>query len=121
MSEIKNPIQMILALVVAAGFFFCIYSMLTRSFPAENKDALNSLLGVLTTIFTLQMNFFFGSSSASKSKDDTINAIASAAPVAAALATPPINIPNATTVKVDTKDGDINVTKESANEISQTK
>lgn len=34
----------------------------------------NSSLGVLATIFTLQMNYFFGSTSGSKAKDDTIAA-----------------------------------------------
>lgn len=120
MPEIKNPSQIILALIVAGGFFFCIYHMMTASFPAENKDALNSLLGVLTTIFTLQMNFFFGSSSASKSKDDTINAIAAAAPTPLANGGG-VTIPNAAKVEISAKEGDItkettDATKEKTNE-----
>ncbi len=92
--QIKNSAQVTLALLVSFGFFFCIFYMLRWDFPATNKDALNSLLGVLTTIFTLQMNFFFGSSSASKAKDETISAIAQAAPV---------TIPSA-------KEGNVNIT-----------
>lgn len=76
----KGSAQIVLALIVAAGFFFCIFYMLCWGFPAENKDALNSLMGVLTTIFTLQQNFFFGSSSGSVAKDETIGAIAAATP-----------------------------------------
>lgn len=75
----KHSAQIILALLTAAGFFFCIFHMLTSEFPKDNKDALNSLLGVLTTIFTLQMNFFFGSSSTSKMKDETVADIARSA------------------------------------------
>jgi hypothetical protein len=71
----KNSAQIILALITSAGFFFCVFYMLNFEYPAQNKDALNSLLGVLTTIFTLQMNFFFGSSSASRAKDETISEI----------------------------------------------
>lgn len=105
------------AALVTAGFFYCIHHMFTIGFPPENKDALNSLLGVLTTIFTLQMNFYFGSSSASKAKDETISEIAKAAPPAPVPAppappappSPPINIPNANTVTVETKDGNVNI------------
>lgn len=72
----KNTIQPSLAFFTACGFFFCIFYMLKWGFPPENKDALNSLMGVLTTIFTLQQNYFFGSTSASKAKDDVIGNIA---------------------------------------------
>lgn len=80
--------------------------MLKWGFPPENKDALNSLMGVLTTIFTLQQNFFFGSSSGSVAKDETIGAIAS---MPATNNAAPINIPNADTVSVQTKEGDVTV------------
>jgi hypothetical protein len=115
---LKNAAPVMFALIVAAAFFFCIYHMLSNTFPAENKDALNSLLGVLTTIFTLQMNFFFGSSAASKAKDDTLNEIAKSAPIPSApppIPAPPaqpIIIPNADSVKVETKEGDVNVNSE---------
>lgn len=68
--------QIMLALIVAAGFFGCIFFMLKWGFPQENKDALNALMGVLTTIFTLQQNFFFGSSSGSAAKDAIMGSIA---------------------------------------------
>ncbi len=81
MPSMKNSAQIVLALIVAFGFFSCIFYMLNYGFPPENKDALNSLMGVLTTIFTLQQNFFFGSSSGSVAKDETIGSIAQSAPV----------------------------------------
>lgn len=79
--------------------------MLVYKFPAENKDALNALMGVLTTIFTLQQNYFFGSSSASRTKDETIGAIAQATTVPSS----PINIPNADSVNVKTESGDVSI------------
>lgn len=102
----KNCSQIVLALIVSFGFFFCIFYMLKWNFPEDNKDALNSLLGVLTTIFTLQMNYFFGSSSASKAKDETISDIAKLPIVPS---TKPIIIPDAKTVSVATETGDVNV------------
>lgn len=101
--QLKNSSQIILALITIFGFFFCIFYMLRFGFPPENKDALNALMGVLTTIFTLQMNYFFGSTSSSKAKDDTIAAVAQM-PVAT-----PVNIPDAKKVSVDTVSGDITV------------
>ncbi len=77
----KNSSQIILALITSLGFFGCIFWMLHIGFPAENKDQLNQLIGVLGTIWTLQMNYFFGSSSGSVAKDETISTIAQAAPV----------------------------------------
>lgn len=106
MLEMKNSSQIILALMVSSGFFFCIFFMLNKEFPAANKDALNSLLGVLTTIFTLIMNFFFGSSSSSKQKDETIGAIATDKPPVKS-----VTIPNAEAVTVKTESGDVNLTQ----------
>lgn len=106
----KNSAQVALAFVVTFGFFFCIFYMLSWGFPPENKDALNSLMGVLTTIFTLQQNFFFGSSSGSVAKDDTIGKIASM-PVAPITPIAPVNTPDAKTVSVSTESGDVTLTQ----------
>lgn len=76
----KNSSQIVLALITSSGFFFCLGYMLKFGFPPDNKDALNGLLGVLTTIWTLQMNWFFGSSSSTKAKDETISQIAKSNP-----------------------------------------
>ena len=85
---IKCPsAQVMLALIVTSGFFFCIVYMLRWGFPQENKDALNALMGVLTTIFTLQQNFFFGSSSGSAAKDAIMGSIAQSS-------SPAVNISN---------------------------
>lgn len=105
----KNSSQIVLALITAFGFFFCIVHMLKWGFPQDNKDALNSLLGVLTTIFTLQQNYFFGSSSASRTKDETISEIAKSSPITPS-PLPPISIPDAKTVSVKTESGDVKVT-----------
>ena len=72
--------EMFLAFIVALGFFGCVFFLLFKEFPANNKDLLVSLLGVLTTIFTLIMNYFFGNSSSSKAKDETIAAVANKPP-----------------------------------------
>lgn len=105
MPNIKYNSQVTLALITIFGFFFCIFYMLKWEFPIANKDALNALMGVLTTIFTLQMNFFFGSSTGSKSKDDAINDIAKNMPSSGST----VSAPNASSVKVETSGGDVNV------------
>lgn len=100
----KNSAQIALAFITVSGFFFCIFFLFRWDYPAQNKDALYSLLGVLTTIFTLQMNYFFGSTSASKAKDDTIGAMAAAAPTNSSVV-----VPDAKDVSVTTAGGDVNI------------
>ncbi len=106
----NNPIQPILALLVTTGYFSLMFYLLKWGYPSENKDALNALLGVLTTIWTLQMNYFFGSTSSNKAKDDTISEIAKSNPMGTGTGVTPVNIPNADNVTVKTNQGDINVT-----------
>lgn len=71
--------QVTLALITTFGLFFCIFYMLKWAFPPEIKEQLSVFTQLLGTIWTLQMNFFFGSSSASKSKDDALSDIAKTA------------------------------------------
>lgn len=103
----NNPIQPALAFLTTLGFFGCIFYVLHWGFPAENKDQLNQLLGVLMTIFTLQMNYFFGSTSGSKAKDDVIGSIAQSVPSGTGTGT--VSIPDAKNVSVKTETGDVNI------------
>jgi hypothetical protein len=72
----KNIAQIFFGFLTIIGFFYCVWHMMNSAFPNENKDQVNQLMGVLLTIFTLQMNFFFGSTASSKTKDETIGTIA---------------------------------------------
>ena len=103
----KNLPQIVLSLITTLGFFFTIYFMLRQAFPTENKDIINIMVGFLGGAWTSQMQSFFGSTSSSRDKDETISAIARSA---ANQTSQPVSIPNATNVKVDTKEGDINIT-----------
>lgn len=112
---VKDNAPIFFAFLVTCGFFFCVYRLQTAEFPPSNKDQLNQLIGVLVTIWTLQMQWFFGSTAANKAKDETISDIAKmpAAPVGpvAPAAPAPVNIPNAESVLVQTKEGNVNVGK----------
>jgi hypothetical protein len=111
--------QVVFGLLVSGGVFACIFWMLMWGFPTENKDALNSLLGVLTTVFTLIMNFFFGSTASSKAKDDTIGAIATTTAATAGTGSTTL-IPNATSVAVDNTNGTVNLNdKEKEDEVKK--
>lgn len=103
--ELKNSAPLILALITTFGLFFCIFYMLKWAFPPEIKDQLSVFTQLLGTIWTLQMNYFFGSTSSSKAKDEVIGAIAQTPAASAA----PMVIQNAESVKNETKEGDINV------------
>lgn len=71
----KDIAQIFFCSMTILGFSYCIFHMMNTEYPAQNKDQLNQLIQVLITIFTLQMNFFFGSTASSKAKDETIRTI----------------------------------------------
>ncbi len=68
--------ELLLALITTIGFFGCLWILAYKELPQGNKDLLNILLGVLATSFTTQMQYFFGTTSSSKAKDETIAAVA---------------------------------------------
>lgn len=121
----KNNSQIVLALITTFGLFFCIFFILKWSFPSEIKEQLSTFTQLLGTIWTLQMNYFFGSTSGSKQKDDVIGAIAQTpiapiapvAPVAPVLPIAPISgkddLPNV-------KNLDVKSVKIEANEVTVT-
>lgn len=96
----NSVIQVILSMMVTAGFFFCLYYLLTKPVPVENKEVLYTILGSLGTVWVMIMNYYFGSTSSSRAKDQTIQDLSVSSPV---------NIPNAKTVSVATEKGDVNV------------
>lgn len=71
----KDIAQIFICFITIFGYMYCLQYMLGSEYPPANKDQLNNLLSVLLTIFTLQMNFFFGSTASSKAKDETIRTI----------------------------------------------
>jgi hypothetical protein len=68
--------ELLLALITTIGFFGCLWVLAFKELPQGNKDLLNILLGVLATSFNNQMQYFFGTTSSSKAKDETIAAVA---------------------------------------------
>ncbi len=63
--------QVILSTLYTIGYFIVMWQFLTGTtvIPVENTTALNMLLGVLTAAQVQIMNFWFGSSHGSKTKD----------------------------------------------------
>lgn len=72
--------ELLLALITTIGFFGCLWILADKELPQGNKDLLNILLGVLATSFTTQMQYFFGTTSSSRMKDETIAAVANKPP-----------------------------------------
>lgn len=55
---------------------FCLYALVFREIPTGNRDILIGLTGALgMSGWAAILNFEFGSSRASQSKDDTISAL----------------------------------------------
>lgn len=64
-----------LALAVTLGFFSLLWLLAFHEIPGANKDILNIALGSLAAAFAGVVAFYFGSSSSSQKKDDTIKAL----------------------------------------------
>ena len=85
----------ILAIMYTLGFFGIVLLMMTRGIPADNKDAINGLLGALTIVQSGIVQFYFGGSKTAETMqtrailgreraDATVQEIARAAPTVAA-------------------------------------
>jgi uncharacterized BrkB/YihY/UPF0761 family membrane protein len=73
----KDILQTILAILIIIGFFLLLTLLLYTKVPNENKDLLNLVVGALIGSFATVVGYFFGSSSSSAKKDDTISTLAS--------------------------------------------
>ncbi len=65
-------VLMILVLTLLAAMLFI---MAFHEIPASNKDLFNIMLGALVGAFSMGVAYFWGSSSNSRAKDETINRI----------------------------------------------
>ncbi len=67
----------ILAFGVTVGFFGLLGYMLKWDIPPANKDILNIMLGALGGAWVSIISYYFGSSSSSRAKDETIHKVVS--------------------------------------------
>ena len=69
---VKDRTPMILAFVLAVGFFGTLAYMLRFGLPLEGRDVIMVMIGSLGTAWIATVNYYFGSSSGSKSKTDLL-------------------------------------------------
>lgn len=110
---LKNAAPLTIAIFLTIGFFGFIYLLfVSTEIPKENSAQLNILLGGIAAVWAKAISFFYDSSASSKAKDEVIGEIAKTAPTGTGNGngkSAPINIPNAEVVKVETKEGDVNI------------
>jgi hypothetical protein len=68
-----------LAFVFALGYFIFLFISMFHAVPAETRDLVNNQGQTISSVIMLIVGYFFGSSSSSKTKDDTIKASLTAA------------------------------------------
>ena len=73
---LKDRTPMILAGVVCLGFFGTLIGLLLYGLPPRGQDAVLILLGALSAAFTAIVNYYYGSSSGSKAKEQIIDQMA---------------------------------------------
>lgn len=65
----------VLMLIVAGLFNVLLLALLFIGIPSGNKDIVVALAGALVSSFTTVVGFYFGSSSSSRAKDQTISSL----------------------------------------------
>ena len=75
MMKTKDIFQYILAGLIIIGFFILLIALVYVTIPESNKDLLNLVVGALIGSFATIVGYFFGSSSSSAKKDETISNI----------------------------------------------
>ena len=73
--KMKDIFQYVLGILIVTGFFVLLYLLISKSIPTENKDLLNLVVGALIGNFGLVVGYFYGSSSSSAKKDETIDSM----------------------------------------------
>ncbi len=69
---IKDKTPQIVGVLLMFGFFSLLGTLMFVDIPPKNQQVLHIMLGSLGTMATAVANYYFGSSSGSKSKDDKI-------------------------------------------------
>ena len=75
--QLKDKTPMILAAVVCLGFFATLIGLMMYGLPPKGQDAVLILLGALSAAFTAIVNYYYGSSSGSKAKEQIIDQMVS--------------------------------------------
>jgi hypothetical protein len=70
--EVKDIFQYVLGALIVIGFFTLLYLLVSGEVPEANKDLLNLVVGALIGSFATVVGYFYGSSSGSAKKDETI-------------------------------------------------
>lgn len=101
MENFNRYVQGFLAVAITVGFFVVIGALMSMTeLPTSVKDILLVMLGALLASFKEITGYFFGSSSSSKSKDDTISESLRSTAAANTLTAASTPVP----VKIDTSD-----------------
>jgi drug/metabolite transporter (DMT)-like permease len=70
----KDIFQFILGGIIVIGFFLLLYFLIFLEIPEKNSALLNLIIGALIGSFVTIVGYFYGSSSGSAKKDETIAA-----------------------------------------------
>lgn len=77
MKRTYHFIQFIVTLAILSGFFSAFYYLTVSTMPDKNENMLTFMLGQISGLAATVVNYWFGSTSSSKHKDDMLaNALA---------------------------------------------
>jgi hypothetical protein len=65
-----DPTPANLAYLLTIGVFVSLYYLFTHSVPVENKEIVNTIIGILVTVWVAAMAYYHGSSAGSRLKDE---------------------------------------------------
>jgi xanthosine utilization system XapX-like protein len=68
-----NLIKLLAAVTVMISLVAIIYALINKAIPAENKEAVIHVLGIIEGGVISIVSFYFGSSQSSQRKDELLN------------------------------------------------
>jgi hypothetical protein len=75
-NRVMNVSGLLVALVVSGALMFITYVMMSREIPEKNHDLVVFVSGFITAAVGTIINFYFGSSSATRKQGDAASALA---------------------------------------------
>ncbi len=74
-AAVKDKTPQTLAFLIVGGYMLVQWFILTHVIPTEMRDLVMRMLGVLDAALGMVLSYFFGSSSSSRTKDETIKSL----------------------------------------------
>lgn len=73
MTQDTNKFKYVLACIILLAFLMVVWTLCYKVVPKENEQVFNIIVGLIAANVSNMVNYYFGTSSSSKAKDEVIS------------------------------------------------